>query len=359
MRIAVIANKKNNAPDELRQTPDRLGELDSDSTVEAICRALESGGHEAEFIEGALHAGHDMVSDLRALQPDLCFNISEGHFGDGRESHAPAVLEMLRIPYTGSRVTALAVTLDKAVTKDILKANRLPTPAAQVMTDVRQPLSPAIADGEDLRFPVFVKPLREGTSIGIEADSVVYTVSQLRQRAGGLIARYDQPALCEQYIAGKEVTVGMVGHADGPILNRDQPSGAIPPTLTVFPPMDIDLTPYADSQRDLYTYDVKVSMVLDVFNYDCPPRDIPGDVVEEIRLIAASAFEVTGCADFARVDFRISPDGTPYVIEVNALPGLTPGYSDLCLQAQAHGWSFEKLVNAIVDEAVLRWGIAP
>ncbi|MGH2542694.1 MAG: D-alanine--D-alanine ligase family protein, partial [Ardenticatenaceae bacterium] len=153
MRIAVLANLKQNAPQFPGMSADQWDDLDSPRTVNAILEALRSQGHQAEFFEGNL----SLIETLPAYGPDLCFNICEGHFGDSRESHVPTLLEMLRLPYTGSRVLTLALTLDKPMTKRVLAYHDLPTPPFQVFERPHEPLDPTLA------FPLFVKPSREGT----------------------------------------------------------------------------------------------------------------------------------------------------------------------------------------------------
>ena len=158
LNVAVLANLKKNAPRFEGMPADAWDDLDSDITVNAIVAALESCGHRATFLEGNL----SLVETLPQLKPDICFNICEGHWGDSRESHVPALLEMLRMPYTGSRVLTLALTLDKPMTKRVLAFHGLPTPAFQVFERADEPLD------ADLRFPLFVKPSREGTGHGCQ-----------------------------------------------------------------------------------------------------------------------------------------------------------------------------------------------
>ena len=157
LNIAVLANLKRNAPKYTGMPEDAWDDLDSDITVHAIVAALEARGHRATFLEGNL----SLTETLPALKPDICFNICEGHWGDSREAHVPAILEMLRMPYTASGVMTLALTLDKPMTKRVLAFHGLPTPAFQVFERADEPVDP------DLTFPLFVKPSREGTGMGV------------------------------------------------------------------------------------------------------------------------------------------------------------------------------------------------
>ena len=288
------------------------------------------------------------------MRPDICFNICEGHFGDGREAQVPAILEMLRIPYTGSRVLTLALTLDKPMTKRVLAYHDLPTPPFQTFERVNEPLDPS------LKFPLFAKPSREGTGMGVSAESIIHNEVQLRVQLERIFERYNQPALVEHYIEGREITVGIVGNLTGPVARRipeDESAARIMRGLTFFPPLEVNLGAYPEEEAGLYTNRIKVELAHD-FHYICP-APIEQSLWDDLNWYTAATFRVTGCQDVARVDFRLdaSDNNKPYILEVNPLPGLNPGYSDLCLEAQAHGWSYEQLVNTILDEAIKRYDL--
>ena len=301
----------------------------------------------SSFLEG----DQTLYNNLAAVKPEICFNICEGHFGDSREDQIPAMLEMLRIPYTGSRVLTLALALDKPMTKLILDFHGLPTPSFQVFEREDEPL-----DG-DLPFPLFVKPSREGTGMGVSAESVVRDESQLRAQLRRIFERYSQPALAEQFIEGREVTVGIVGNLTAPVAKRipeDEDAVRIMRGLDIFPPLEINMAAYPEEEAGLYTSRIKVDLAHD-FHFICPAPLTEGQV-EELNWLAAATFRVMGCRDVARVDFRLDAnDGDkPYILEINPLPGLNPGYSDLCVEATAYGWSYDQLINRILDEAVER-----
>ncbi len=363
MRIALLANLKDNAPTWEGMPPDQWDDLDSYKTIEAILTALASGGHEAEFMEARLEPPFSLVEKLRRYKPDLCFNIAEGHWGDGREAQVPSVLEMLRIPYTGSKVMTLALALDKPMTKRILTYHELPTPEFQTFEQPDEPVDTDLLgpDGE-LKFPLFCKPSREGTSVGVSAESIVYTVAQLREQVDKQSKRYNQPVLCEHYIKGREITIGMVGNlrpnAARRLSERTAPT-ILPTSLTFFPPLEVDTGRYDPSEAGLYTNRMKVELA-DEFYYFCP-APLDEAMVRQLNLLAAAVFRVIGCKDVGRVDFRLDEEDNnrPYILEVNPLPGLNPGYSDLCLEAQAAGWSYERLINTIVDLAVERYCKSP
>ena len=359
MRIAVLANLKTNAPRWEGMPPDRWDDLDSEKTVNSIVRALESAGHTADFLEASVLPPFNLIQRLTEYKPDICFNITESHFGDGREAQVPALLEMLRIPYTGSQVMTLALALDKPMTKRVLAYHELPTPEFQVFERADEPICDELADEDgSLRFPLFLKPSREGTSMGISADSIVTSVDPLRERLGQMIDRYNQPILCEHYISGRELMVGILGNLHPTAarrLSEHNVAGELPDTLTFLPILEMDVQRHAATEADIYTNRMKTELD---YRYQCPAL-LDADVERQLLVLAAAVFRVTGCKDVARVDFRLAKDtGQPYILEINPLPGLSPGYSDLCLQSDSAGWSYERLINSILDSAVNRHGLA-
>jgi D-alanine-D-alanine ligase len=288
------------------------------------------------------------------VQPDICFNICEGHFGDSREAHVPAILEMLRVPYTGSKVLTLALTLDKPMTKRVLTFHGLPTPPFQVFERPDEPLDATLA------FPLFVKPSRQGTGMGISAESIVYNEPQLRAQVEHLLESYEEPVLVERFISGRDITVGIVGNLAPPVAWRvpeNEEAPRVQRGLRFLPPLEIELGEYAQEEGGVYTYHAKVQLA-DKLNYVCPAPLDPAQA-EELDWLAAATFRVTGCLDVARVDFRLDEvDGdTPYILEINPLPGLSPGTSDLVIEARAAGIGHAELVNMILDEALGRYGI--
>ena len=209
-RVALLANLKKNAPCWVGMPEDQWDDLDGETTIQALVEAIRAGGHTCEFLEGDI----TIVDTVRKFKPDICFNICESHFGDAREAQVPAILEKLRIPYTGSQVTCLALTLDKPMTKRILTYHDLPTPEFQTFERVDEPLDPK------MQFPLFVKPSREGTGMGVSAKSIVRDERELREQVRIMVERYQQAALVETYIEGREVTVGLVGNLVGPVARR-------------------------------------------------------------------------------------------------------------------------------------------
>jgi D-alanine-D-alanine ligase len=265
---------------------------------------------------------------LAEADVDLIFNIAEGVEGRNREAQVPALCELLGIPYTGSDSATLAIALDKALGKKVLLQHDILTPRFQVMESARERLSP------DMRFPLIVKPNAEGSSKGIGSTSVVDTEEELRAAVKLIVERYRQPALVEEYIAGREFTVGLLGDKRPRVL----------------PPMEIKFK--KGDGRPVYDYAVKQEWEEHVY-YECPAKltEVEQKAMEKI---ARATFWALDCRDVARVDLRMDAEGRIYVLEVNPLPGLTPGYSDLVLIAQAVGMEYDQLIAEIMQGGLRR-----
>jgi len=350
IRVAVLANLKKNAPHWEGMPKDQWDDLDSESTVMALVEAIKSGGYEAEFFEGDI----SLVEQLPKYRPDICFNICESHFGDAREAQVPSLLEMMRIPYTGSRVLTLALALDKPMTKRVLTYHDLPTPDFQSFERVDDPLS------EGMMFPLFVKPSREGTGMGVSKKSIVRNEQEMRDQIDVLLKKYRQTVLVESYIEGREITVGMVGNLIGPASRRlpnNLESPRIQAGLHFFPPLEVDLQPYEETDT-VYSNRLKVEMAADL-TYLCP-APLDEEMVDELNWLAAAAFRVTGSLDVSRVDFRLdaNQNNKPYILEINPLPGLSPGISDIVIEAEADGMGHTELVLSILHTAMRRYGMS-
>jgi D-alanine-D-alanine ligase len=350
-RVALLYNLKQNVPLNPSAPLDVLAEYDSIETIQAIEDALWAGGHQVIPLEG----DETLLDTLRRAAPDICFNICEGHRGDARESQVPALLEMLGIPYTGSKVLAHALSLDKAATKRIWRDVGLPTAPFQVFFRKDEPLD------RQLTLPLFVKPVREGTGMGINGHSVVYDEVELRQQVHWVIHTYRQPAIVETYLPGWEFTVGLIGNTLSPGEQRwNGPSAGSGHRLYdergfhIFPVLEIDAR--VGAGQGLYNAAAKsyVPGEEGAPLYLCP-ADIPGTLEAEMKQLAAAAFEAIGALDVGRVDFRLGADGRPYLLEINTLPGLNPTVSDLCIMARAEGMHYTDLINEILYLAADRY----
>jgi D-alanine-D-alanine ligase len=270
-----------------------------------------------------LEATPDLPRVLAEADVDLIFNIAEGVEGRNREAQVPALCELLGIPYTGSDSATLAIALDKALGKKVLLQHDILTPKFQLMESARERLSP------DMKFPLIVKPNAEGSSKGIGSTSVVDTEDDLRAAVKKTLETYRQPALVEEYIAGREFTVGLLGDKRPRVL----------------PPMEIKFKK-KDNNRPVYDYAVKQEWEEYVY-YECPAKLTEAEQ-KAMEKIARETFWALDCRDVARVDMRMAADGRIYVLEVNPLPGLTPDYSDLVLIAQAVGMEYDQLIAEIM-----------
>lgn len=348
-RVALLANLKINAPQLPGMPADQWDDLDSESTVNSLVEAIRAGGHECEFLEG----DGTLFETLQRFKPEICFNICEGHFGDAREAQVPAMLEMLRIPYTGSKVLNLSLSLDKPMTKRVLTYHDLPTPPFQVFEREDELLSP------DMIFPMFVKPSREGTGMGVSANSIVRDETELREQVAHVLKRYRQPALVEHYIEGREVTIGLVGNLVRPAARRlpdDEEATRIQEGLLFLPPLEVNLTAFSEADI-VYSNRLKVELAAEL-DYLCP-APLDAKLVQDLNWYAAAVFRVTGALDVSRVDFRLDANDNlqPYILEINPLPGLAPGISDLVIEAAALGIDHSELVNMILDAALRRYGM--
>ena len=297
----------------------------------------------AKFLEFFASHGHTVVPleatpdfprALMASNVDVVFNVAEGIRGRNREAQVPNLCELLGVPYTGSDSATLSICLDKGLSKRMLRDGHAPpngridTPESQVLLTGREKL-------RAFRYPVIVKPNQEGTSKGISAKSVVDDEAGVREVARMLIEKYGQPALVEEYIPGREFTVGLLGERRPRVL---------PPMEVVF------LKPGA---RPVYDYECKQDC--DKFvRYECPAK-LTKDELRAMEKVCRNTFMALGCRDVARVDLRMTTEGRIYVIEVNPLPGLTPDYSDLCLIANGAKIEYAALIGDILSGAIKRW----
>jgi D-alanine-D-alanine ligase len=305
-----------------RHLPDDLQEeYDSPATIEALAAVLRGLGHEVVL----LGDGRPFLERVLADPPDFVFNIAEGQgVSRSREARVPAVLEMLGIPYTGSDPLTLAVTLDKDVAKRLVQYAGVMVPAGVV-------LEPG-ADRSAIRtFPAIVKPAWEGSSKGIRNCCLVHNHDELTAVVESLWRDHRQPLLVEEFIAGDELTVGVIGND--------------PPRVVGI----MRVVPNRPTEHFVYSLEVKRDFRRQV-TYECPAK-LSAAVTATVERAALACFQALGCRDVSRVDFRLR-GGVPYFLEVNPLPGLSPESSDLMLMTvEQQGWTYAQLVEAILRAA--------
>ena len=330
-RIALTYNLKRKNTDE-NLPEDYFSEFDSPKTINAIKVALESYGNEVVLVE----ADSGLLEFFKKSNVNIVFNIAEGINGISRESQVPAILDFLEIPYTGSNVLTLALALDKAMTKKIFGYENIPTPNFQLFKSPDEKLS------GDMKFPLIVKPNHEGSAKGLSAKSVVDTAERLYEEVKSTCAIYKQEILVEEFIEGRELTVGILGNKNPEIL----------------PILEIDFANCAQSGEFFYSWRMKEyqgdeSLHL-VPEFLCPAK-LGEDITKTVKDTALSAHRALGCFDLSRVDIRLSKDNIPYVLEVNPLPGLDPDESNLTIMSNAADIPYRDLINGILKSAQERY----
>jgi D-alanine-D-alanine ligase len=327
MHIGIAFDLKPDTPTAADLPDDWAEEFDSPATVQAIAAALRAKGHTVS----ELGDGRPLIEKLLADPLDLVFNIAEGvGVGRSREARVPAVCEMLGVPYTGSDPLTLAATLDKDVTRRLVASFGVEVPAGWLLSPGNRGCS------DRLRFPVIVKPAWEGSSKGIRGKALAATPAEVMAVVADQLRGYRQPVLVEEFIAGDELTVGILGNDPPRVLGV------------------MRVIPNQPNVAFVYSLEVKRDFRNQV-RYECPARLAP-EALASVEEAALKAYQALGCRDFARIDFRLR-DGVPYFIEANPLPGLTPETSDLVIMANLVGISHTELIDRILEAALERLGI--
>ena len=317
---------------------DSIAEYDSEETVAALRAALESGGHQVLPLE----ADETIMEQLRVHRPDVVFNIAEGLRGESRESHVPAICEMLGLHYTGSGPLTLASCLNKARTKEVLMHHGIPTPRFQVMVSAADPVS------EALRYPLIVKLLHEGSSMGLSPASVVDDEPALRRQVAHVIETYREPVLVEEFIEGREFTIGLLGNHPPRVLPITEVIFDSPRGIVLF---EVDPAVAAHMQKEAIDY----SRLPYMRHTSVCPAPVDAELQARIEARAVEAFTALGCRDWGRLEMRLGADDELYVLELNPIAGIDPSYW-LPASAEVAGLSYAEFVNAILDHALQRNG---
>jgi D-alanine-D-alanine ligase len=337
LTVGLIYNlKKNDAAQ-----PDTYLEYDDPSTIEAVKNALESN-HKVITIE-ADEAVFDNLSRCKK-QIDIVFNLAEGNKGSAREAFVPTLLEEFGIPYTGSDPATLVLCLDKQRTKEILSVYNIPCPAFKVFEEI-----PELTDKNinPLEFPLIVKPLWEGSSKGIKNSSLIINYKECQNEIARIIQTYKQPALVEEFIPGREFTLGILGNDDDAF---------------VLPIVEINFTDLPAGAAPIYSYEAKwiwdvPEKPLDIFH--CPAK-LSIELEKKIKDTALRAYRALRCKDWCRIDLRLDKEGKPYILELNPIPGILPDpRCNSCLPKAAYtlGWDYKKLINTVLNMACKRYGL--
>jgi D-alanine-D-alanine ligase len=324
--VGLAYNLKKDCPRSDTEVEDADAEFEEQSTVDRIAKALRARGH--RVVKIPYRGG--LLSRLQRLNVDLVFNIAEGWEGRCREAIVPAILESLGIPYTGSDPLTLAVCLDKAVTKAIIFANGIPTPWCLKVNNVNELTNQTV---DSLKYPLFVKPAYEGSSKGVRSSSKVADPAGLLERVDWITTVYGQPALIEEFLPGREFTVGIVGNEE----------------ITAFPIMEVRPVAETEPESFVYCYDTKHN---NLEEFLCP-APVADELASAILDVAIRSYRALECRDLARVDVRLDAKGVPNFLEINPLPGLS-AVSLFPVTAMASGLSFEELIDKILEVAAIR-----
>jgi len=301
---------------------EETAEFDKEDTIEGIQNALHELGYETERIGNARHLMKALVD---GTSWDLVFNICEGMYGDSRESLVPALLDAHRIPYVFSGGVTLGISLNKAFTKRIVRDAGILTPDFYVVNE------PSDVENCTLSYPLFAKPVAEGTGKGIEDRSVINSIEDLRKVTSYLLKKFNQPVLVEEYLPGREFTVGVVGNG-----TKAEVVGAMEVT-------------YNQQTTEVYSYFNKENYE-DLITY----KKVEGEWLEECSRMALKIWKILDVHDGGRIDVRINKQGQLSFIEINPLAGLNPKHSDLPILSRLNGISYTQLMGKIMSAATQR-----
>ena len=331
--LEIVSPNLNEAQIQTEKSIDTYAEWDTWDTINAVKSALALY-HDVTLVE----ADHSAFSKLKEINPDIVFNIAEGFNGVSREAQIPSMLDMLKLPYTGSDPLTLATCLDKARTKEILSYYKVPN-AKFVLIDSMQR-----AKEIKLKFPLIVKPISEGSSKGIFSSSFVKDKKELLREVERILVEYDQAALVEEFLPGREFTVAILGNGD---------------EAEVLPIVEISYNDFPKDFIPIYSYEAKWILdtkenPLDVFS--CPANLTP-ELEKKISNAALRTFNILRCKDWSRIDVRLDVNNEPNIIEINPLPGILPNPEEnSCYPkaARTRGLNYEEMINKVLYVAAKR-----
>jgi D-alanine-D-alanine ligase len=302
-------------------TEEETAEFDQSGTIQAIERTLQDLGYTTERIGHIKSLTQALVNGKRW---DMVFNICEGLYGIGREAQVPAILDAWNIPYVFSGPLVLSLTLHKAMTKRVIRDAGIPTADFYVVhqeSDIQN---------VNLNFPLFAKPVAEGTGKGVDSRSVISNVQQLNERCKYLLDQFKQPVLVETFLNGREFTVGIVGTG-----NQARSVGVLEIILK------------ENAEANVYSY-VNKEECEQLVEYVL----VSGSIAQACEKVSLDAWKVLECEDGGRVDIRFDHNGIPNFIEVNPLAGLHPEHSDLPILSHKNGIEYIELIRMIMQSAL-------
>ncbi len=319
---------------------DAYAEWDSPDTIGAVERALSGLG---EVVR--LEATADFPQRLRETRPDILFNMAEGLIGQNREAHVPAICEFYGIPYSGSDPFTLSLCLHKARTKQLLQFYGIPTAQFALVESLAE--AKAVKKAALLRYPLFAKPVQEGSSKGITERNYIRHPGDLLACVAELLEVYEQPVILEEFLPGAEFTCGIIGNG------RD---------AKVLPIVGMRFDVLPEGALPIYGFEAKwiwdtPDQPLNMFQCPAALSERQRTAIEQVTLRAYSAL---GCRDWSRIDVRLDASGVPNIVEVNPLPGILPNPEEnSCLPkaAAAAGMSYDELIQACVLAAAKRQGV--
>jgi len=342
MKIALVYNER---PTNLDRNDPRLEkyiEGDEWKTIKAIGDAVIDLGHEVKYCK----IDDNIYETLKSLKPsiDLIFNFSEGiNNSADREAHIPLIAEILGIPYTGPGPLSAALILNKSRAKEIWKAGGISTANWQLFKSDTDILD------QKLSFPLIVKPNGEGSGIGIKSNSVVHNHQELKRVVFEIVTNYHQNALVEEYLPGREFTIGLIGN------DKD---------LMTLPIIEINFDAFPKGVPPVDTFEAKfvygATGLSPMLETEFCPAQVSPTLEKQLLAAATSAYQSIGCRDFGRVDLRLGNNDQVYVMEINHPPGLMSDpleSSFFTIAGRVQGWTFKQMIDQILTSALKRLGI--
>ena len=339
LHVRIIYNE--DGTDEYLLEGERV-EFDAHSkTVAEIEECLRSVGYATSvtpLMDSEDHVGSldNFIGALKGFDGAMVFNLCEAAFDSSAyEMHVASLLELYGLAFTGSGPVALALSLDKGMSKAVLNSRGIRTPAYAVFDSEDDPIP------ESLSFPLIVKPLSEDASVGIDSGSVVHSVTEFKERATQLINTYLQPVIAEEYIEGREINVAVIGNGE---------------TKRALPPSEISFVDFPADVPKICCYEAKWVTDSPLYTKTVPvcPAELTDRLATELKSVALSAYEALGCLDYARIDTRVGADGRVYVIEVNPNPDISSD-AGFARAAKAAGLDYAAFVAEIVNVALERY----